>query len=244
MALTLAQVLALLPDNITGDISAADMRTAITEAWNRTDGTSPIEGLQLDVAATPPAVHTAGHLGWDAANATLAVMSDIDGVTLQVGQESWLVGRNATGVTIPNGTPVRIVGAVGQRPSIAPDNGQGDIVGLATHDIPNNSNGKVTVHGLVRDVDTSAFVAGDHLHVTAAGVLSTAVSASAAGFVLNAHASQGVILSKPDSLDQEDGTTANRPVTVSVGFMYFDTTLGLPIWWDGAAWVDATGTPV
>lgn len=39
------------------------------------------------------------------------------------------------------------------------------------------------------------------------------------------------------------GATANRPSTQTVGAVYFDTTLGRPIWWDGAAWVYADGTP-
>lgn len=39
------------------------------------------------------------------------------------------------------------------------------------------------------------------------------------------------------------GATADRPGTDIVGAVYFDTTLGRPIWWDGAAWVYADGTP-
>lgn len=47
-------------------------------------------------------------------------------------------------------------------------------------------------------------------------------------------------------------TTANRPTTLDlsllensgVGFTCFDTTLGIPIWWDGTNWVDATGATV
>lgn len=44
-------------------------------------------------------------------------------------------------------------------------------------------------------------------------------------------------------------TTANRPTlrAQDIGVMYMDTTLaagGKPIWWNGAAWVDATGTVV
>lgn len=39
------------------------------------------------------------------------------------------------------------------------------------------------------------------------------------------------------------GTTAQRPTkNLYVGLVYFDTTLGLPIWYDGTEWVDATGT--
>lgn len=41
------------------------------------------------------------------------------------------------------------------------------------------------------------------------------------------------------------GTTANRPtVGLWTGRMYFDTTLGKPIWYKTAGWVDATGAAV
>lgn len=41
------------------------------------------------------------------------------------------------------------------------------------------------------------------------------------------------------------GITANRPIDrLQVGQFYFDTTLGLPIWWDGSDWIDASGTVV
>jgi len=43
------------------------------------------------------------------------------------------------------------------------------------------------------------------------------------------------------------GTTAARPAGLGAGDAgrtYFDTTLGIPIWWRGAAWVNASGTVV
>ena len=47
-------------------------------------------------------------------------------------------------------------------------------------------------------------------------------------------------LTIPDS-----GITADRPTDrLQVGQFYFDTTLGLPIWWDGSDWIDASGTVV
>lgn len=36
------------------------------------------------------------------------------------------------------------------------------------------------------------------------------------------------------------GTTLERPEEPEVGYMYFDTDLGYPVWWDGAEW---GGTP-
>jgi hypothetical protein len=41
------------------------------------------------------------------------------------------------------------------------------------------------------------------------------------------------------------GITANRPVTnVQIGQFYFDTTLGIPIWYNGTVWKNASGTTV
>lgn len=42
----------------------------------------------------------------------------------------------------------------------------------------------------------------------------------------------------------ETGTTAQRASAPPAGRMYFDTTLGKPIWWNGSVWKDATGTTV
>lgn len=38
------------------------------------------------------------------------------------------------------------------------------------------------------------------------------------------------------------GATSARPTARPVGQQFFDTTLGKPVWWNGTAWVDATGT--
>jgi len=44
---------------------------------------------------------------------------------------------------------------------------------------------------------------------------------------------------------QNSGTTANRPTKgLYTGKPYFDTTLGKPIWYKTAGWVDATGAGV
>lgn len=37
----------------------------------------------------------------------------------------------------------------------------------------------------------------------------------------------------------QSGTTANRPTIHAEGQQYFDTTLGIPIWWDGSNWIDS-----
>jgi hypothetical protein len=239
---TLDEILDLLPDNATGLIDAADVRAAVTALWHRTDGTEPIEGLYLDPTATELA-QTAGRLHWNAEDETLEVDTSPTSA-LQVGFESRINVRNNSGATIVNGRPVRITGNVGNLPTVALDDGQGMIRGLTTEDIPNNTNGHITVFGLVRDIDTSGFAAGSTVYSSAAGALTTAVSASVAGIVLDSHVSMGALLVRPFRTLGAAGTTAQRPGVRPIGFSYFDTTLGRNIWWRGAAWVDGAGTVV
>ena len=50
-------------------------------------------------------------------------------------------------------------------------------------------------------------------------------------------------ITKQANRDWGAGTTAQRPSSAGVGDRYFDTTLVLPIWYDGAIWIKADGTP-
>ena len=66
---------------------------------------------------------------------------------------------------------VRINGASGDRPTITP--AQADslanisgVIGIVTADILNNAVGFVTVHGLVRGLDTSTYTEGDELFLS------------------------------------------------------------------------------
>lgn len=40
------------------------------------------------------------------------------------------------------------------------------------------------------------------------------------------------------------GPTSGRPSPPSLGIAYFDTDLGMPIWWSGSRWATALGDPV
>lgn len=242
MGATLAELLALTPDNLTGEIGANDVRTITTEQFHRTDGTEPIEALLFNTSPVVPA-HTPGHTHWNNTDGVLEIMTGTAGVTLQLGQESYVHVRNTTGATILNGRPVRIIGAQGNRPLVGLDNGQGRCIGIMTHDLANNATGLATSFGLVRDINTSAFADGAELYASATGTLTTTPTSSFVGVVVLAHATQGLVLSSPDSRTTSSGTTAARPTVITTGYMYFDTTLNKPIFWDGDSWVDGVGAP-
>lgn len=48
----------------------------------------------------------------------------------------------------------------------------------------------------------------------------------------------------PSYVETIASSTANRPIDMATGTSIYDTTLGKPIWWNGTAWVDATGATV
>lgn len=239
--LTLAQMLALLADNTSGQISAADMRDVVQALFERTDGTTAIPALKFDTAGV--SAGTAGHVYWNGTDNTLSLDVSATG-SLQVGYEQWLNGRNTTGATIADGSPVRITGAQGTNILIAKDRGLGEIVGVATQDITNNSTGRITTFGILHEMNTASFSEGAALYSTSTGTLTTTVTGSFVGYVVRSHATAGEVFSLPSSKDQLDGTTANRPTTVPLGLMYFDTTLGIPTWWNGTNWVNASGVVV
>ncbi len=162
--------------------------------------------IQFDTDVEPPEEHNPGQMFWDSAAGTLAFRANVTGVTNQIGQESWVVARNETGEEVTNGQVVYISGATGNRPTIALARADAEdtsrLLGVATHDIAHNTNGKVTVFGLVRDLNTSAFSEGDDIFLSAAVSGATTDTCPSAptefpmrvGQVVAAHVSNGEIL--------------------------------------------------
>ena len=109
-------------------------------------------------------------LSWNATDLTFDIETGI-GVVIQIGEELLVKVRNKTGVTIFNGSVVKINGASGSRPTV--ELAQSDslanidgVIGIVTADILNNQVGFATVHGLVRDLNTSAFNEGDEIFLS------------------------------------------------------------------------------
>ena len=81
--------------------------------------------------------------------------------------------RNATGATLTKGTAVYISGATGQIPTVTKAQANSDAssaqtLGLMTADLANNSNGYVTIIGLISEIDTSAYTDGQQLYLSGA----------------------------------------------------------------------------
>jgi len=136
--------------------------------WLRGDGTADPDAIKFELE--PVTSMEEGMLRWSEDDGTLELGLPGGNVNLQIGQEHVVKCRNTTGVPIANGAAVYISGASGNMPLIAlskaDDKSTAILVGLATEEIAHNSNGYVTVKGLVRDINTSAFAAGSYVFLS------------------------------------------------------------------------------
>lgn len=145
------------------------------------DGATSLEvetHIDLNTTTQNKPAHSEGRIFYDAAFGALAVYNDEADITLQVGQEEYIRVKNDTGSTITNGTPVYLTGEDQSTPTIAAAKADGtyaesQAVGVATHDIENNSVGYITVRGLIADVDTSHLTVGEKVHVDVGGGTTT-----------------------------------------------------------------------
>jgi hypothetical protein len=132
--------------------------------------------------STPPT--TAGSLYWDSADGsqTLSLVMAGGTATQQIGEEQYFRIKASSAIT--NGQVVMFTGTVGASGALtgAPATGltattASYVMGIATQDIALNGWGYVTSFGLVRNINTSAFTAGDILYFNSsvAGGLTTTI---------------------------------------------------------------------
>lgn len=162
----------------------------------------------IDFDATPPHLNTPRRITWNKSDDTLNI-HHVDDVTQQVGLETYARVVNQTAATIPNGSVVGFSGAVGGNIKGAKYIADGTfpvdyMIGIATQDITVGGIGRVTVFGLVRNLDTSAFVAGDVIYAssTVAGEFTTTRPSPPAyavplGIVVTADAFAGNVFVRP-----------------------------------------------
>lgn len=182
-------------------------------------------GIQLgnlEFDNTPTNIPTAaGSMYYNDTDGTLDLKLKGGNVTLQIGQEQLIrvVNKTATNITLleANYQAVRITGAQGQRMKVdlaqaTTDPLSSETIGLVTETIINNQEGFITTSGLIRGINTTGslqsetWLDGDILYLspTVAGQI-TKVKPTAPnhliiiGYVIHAHATQGIIFVKVDN---------------------------------------------
>ena len=146
-------------------------------------------------------------LTWNATDFTLDM--PLDGVTIQLGQETVARVLNNTGTAMTNGQVVIVSGAQGNRLTVAladntTDLTSGAILGIVTEPIANNQQGFATITGLVRGLNTSAFTEGDVLYLGGSGAITnvkpvTPLHLVTVGYCVRSHATLGSIFSHPQN---------------------------------------------
>ena len=161
-----------------------------------------------------------GQLSWNIDEETVDITMG-DGVVQQVGFETYMRVKNDTGSQIDNGEVVGFVGVNGEI-SVAPyiaNSSANELyfVGVATHDMPDQDIGPVTLYGKVRGLDTTGpgaetWNVGDILYVspTTAGLM-TNIRPTAPNAV--------IVVAAVLTVDATDGEIMVRP-TVPLGLDY------------------------
>ena len=139
---------------------------------SRTPGPERATSLTLTTSAGNVAT---GELSYNSAEDTID-LTHLNGVTQQIGFETFMRVTNDTGSTIPNGTVVGFSGVDGEI-EVSPYIAGGSMpelyfVGVTTFDMEDGVTGPVTIYGKVRDIDTTGsdvgqtWAAGDILYAS------------------------------------------------------------------------------
>lgn len=145
-----------------------------------------------------------GRMYYNSGTHTYNFYMDKPDVTLNLGEEQYLRAVNKTNGQINNGQVVYISGSQGNRPKVWPANASNSyhrthLIGMATHDIPNNEEGYITTFGVVHGVDTNQFSSDDIVYLSESvdGAVTTSPGSHAVrvGYALNA-TNNGSILVK------------------------------------------------
>lgn len=253
---------------VANSYSLSGMQTKLNLKLNISDTTAMLSGVvhlaknetltglktfnkPLTLTANPSPSYAAGSIVYDSSQSGNSLFTAYGGdsnVSLQIGQEEWLFASNATGSTIPNGTPVYISGSSAGVPQITPAiatvSTSAIAIGITTQSIANGSTGYVTTSGIVHGLDTHLFSIGAVYVGTTAGTLTQTAPVSPnyryrVGFVTVVDASVGQIQITPSTAAIGNGTAGQilginltgsqefKTVTVNQGLTVSTATNGI-----------------
>ena len=133
---------------------------------NQAVDTNHLKTDYIDFNPSAPHADKDARVVWNASDDTLNLHHS-GGVVQQVGQETYIYGRNNTGSTITNGSTIGFAGVNGQNrieflDYIADGTYRSEyFFGVATQDILNGEVGFVTTFGNVRGIDTTGSAEGE-----------------------------------------------------------------------------------
>lgn len=200
--------------------------------WQKIDQTnlvSSVNGQTGVVSLTYTDVNAIGSITSTDGSVTVSTASGVADLSVAVAASTTNVicqVRNTTGATLTKGTVVYITGATGQLPTVSKAIATGDstsaqTLGVMSANLANNSNGYVTIIGLVSNIDTSAYTDGAQLYLspTTAGTYTTTKPYAPdhlvyVAVVEHAHPTQGKLFVKVQNgyeMDELHNVSAQSP---------------------------------
>ena len=150
-------------------------------AWQKIDQTNlvtSVNGQTGAVSLTYTDVNAIGSITSTDSSVSISTTTGVANLSVNTSPNVVVQVRNTTGATLTKGTAVYISGATGQVPTVTKAIASGDptsaqTLGVMSADLGNNTNGNVTIIGLVTEIDTSAYTDGAQLYLspTTAGTL-------------------------------------------------------------------------
>ena len=145
--------------------------------WQKIDQTNlvtSVNGQTGTVSLTYTDVNAIGSITSTDGSVAVSTVSGVSDLSVSVAASTTNVicqVRNSTGATLTKGTAVYISGATGQIPTVSKalatsDSTSAQTLGLINADLANNSNGYVTIIGLITEIDTSAYTDGAQLYLS------------------------------------------------------------------------------
>lgn len=156
-------------------VPLADLKGGITREWYRffTQLFSRFftKAIQFDISGANPA-HSEGLLFYDYEDHSLSYYNESDGITVNLGREELLRVYNNTGSTIANGKLVYVNGAASAWPTVKLAQANTEIdsqstIGMATETIASGEFGYICVNGIVHDLNTTGYTAGQVIYLSA-----------------------------------------------------------------------------
>ncbi len=119
-----------------------------------------LDYISLNTSYSVTGSEPTGTIFWDSDNECVSI--SYNSTVLQLGEEMYYPVKNQSGDLIEDGTPVQFAGTDGNSGKLLIENANAThgnpqylFMGLATHDIDNDEDGKVTHFGKVRHIDTT-----------------------------------------------------------------------------------------
>jgi hypothetical protein len=229
-------------------------------AWQKIDQSNLVTSVNSQTGAvslTYTDVNAIGSITSTDGSVTVSTTSGVADLSVAVSASTTNViclVRNTTGATLTKGTAVYISGATGQNPTVSKaqannDTNSAQTLGLMSANLANNSNGYVTIIGLIQNIDTSAYTDGQQLYLspTTAGTL-TATKPHApqhlvyVAVVEHAHPTQGKLFVKVQNgyeMDELHNVSAQSPSNGQVLIYNASTSL-----WEKNTLTDGTGITI